>query len=336
MAERTPMRNRRDSNRKRLITRLEERGQPLPVENIVQGSYAMYTMVQDDSSDWDIDDGVVFDRNELKGPKGGDFTPQDAKKMVAEALVDKRLNNDPDVRKNCVRINYVEGYHLDIPVYRRFKDENDTDIYELAGTDWRESNPRIISKWFNDAVIERSPSNGNGDRQMRRIVGLLKAFGRGPKRKTWDMPSGLILTSLVGEMGKYHPAKDRDDLSFYETIKAIRYRLRDNKIVQHPVVGVNETLTKTDADACIKFLEEKLQWALDKLAPTLSTACERSEALKCWKMVFDTDFFDNEIEKSETEEKDRGRISVIASSNIPIPKPFAHQEFYYDLVQRTS
>ena len=284
-AERKPMRNRRDDNRKRLKKRQVEAELPVPREHMVQGSYAMYTMTQHDENDWDIDDGAVFTKSDLVGPRGGDMSCRDAKAMVAEALKDRRLNDPPSVHTNCVRIHYHQGYHLDIPVYRYSVDDEGNDVYELAGTEWRESNPRLITSWYNQAVIDKSPGN-DGDRQMRRVTSLLKAFGRSANRKSWNMPSGLILSVLVDE--QYVAIEGRDDESWYTTIKGIRDRLNFDLTVQHPCEDVDEELTKSNADACMSFLRDKLSWAIDLLAPTQSSACERSEALKCWKKVLQT------------------------------------------------
>ena len=75
-------------------------------------------MVQDQHKDYDIDDGVYFHKDDLQGPKGGEKTALDAKKMVRKALHDDRFKMAPEVRTNCVRVYYNVGYHVDVPVYR--------------------------------------------------------------------------------------------------------------------------------------------------------------------------------------------------------------------------
>ena len=145
LAERDTMRDRRNTNRKRLKDGLAADGQPKPVGCRTQGSYAMRTMIQHSAKDYDIDDGVYFKKDDLIGLGGADKTARAARQMVCEALEDDRFCTPPEVRKNCVRVIYNEGYHVDIPVYRTYeKDGND--VYELASSDWKASDPLAVTK----------------------------------------------------------------------------------------------------------------------------------------------------------------------------------------------
>ena len=83
--ERKEMQERRDSNRNRLKKGLERDEEPQPRMLKSQGSYAMWTMVQHKNKDYDIDDGIYFTMDALKGPNGGDRTPSAAKEMVRKA-----------------------------------------------------------------------------------------------------------------------------------------------------------------------------------------------------------------------------------------------------------
>ena len=71
--ERTNMSGRRDANRERLKKGLKDKGKPAPREFASQGSYAMKTMTQHPAKDYDIDDGVYFDKAVLFG--GANRTP---------------------------------------------------------------------------------------------------------------------------------------------------------------------------------------------------------------------------------------------------------------------
>jgi len=137
--EQSEMRDRRNANRRRLKDGLKRDEEPSSIGCRSQGSYAMRTMVQDPDRDYDIDDGVYFDKDDLKGPQGGDKTATDAKEMVREALDDGSFKRPPERLKNCVRVYYNAGYHVDIPVYRRITDINGQGVeetwYELASTD---------------------------------------------------------------------------------------------------------------------------------------------------------------------------------------------------------
>jgi len=189
-SERTNMRDRRDATRERLKKRLKDKENPSPQEFIKQGSYAMITMVQDSNNDYDIDDGVYFTQTSLKGPNGGDKAARDARQMVCDALKgDDRFSQEPEVKKNCVRVFYKAGYHIDLPVYRIRDDDED---YELAsGSDWVHSRAADVEDWFNKANQELSPDETNG-RQFRRMVRLLKKFAK--SRESWKP---LILKTAV-------------------------------------------------------------------------------------------------------------------------------------------
>ena len=82
--QRKLLRSRRNANRDRLKRGLKAKDKPLPKEFVTQGSYAAKTTIQEPKNAYDIDDGAVFDIDDLKGPQGGDMTPGDAKKMVEE------------------------------------------------------------------------------------------------------------------------------------------------------------------------------------------------------------------------------------------------------------
>jgi len=153
--QQSEMRSRRNANRKRLKKNLASRNDPQPCSNQAQGSYTMHTMVQDDNNDYDIDDGAVFTKADLVGPQGADKSALNARSMVKSALDDGSFSTPPTILKNCVRVFYKAGYHVDIPVYRQLKD----DTLELASTDWKGSSPSAVTNWYNDAVIQKSQSS---------------------------------------------------------------------------------------------------------------------------------------------------------------------------------
>ena len=149
--------------------------------------------------------------------------PVDAKEMVRKALDDTRFNVPPESRTNCVRIQYDEGYHVDMPVYRRVSKKNfageSVTWDELAGTQWTRSNPLGVTKWFLAENKRQSPSLVNGG-QLRRLVRLLKAFAK--SRRSWRgrIASGFMITKLVVE--NYVPSSDREDSALCQTMVAIR------------------------------------------------------------------------------------------------------------------
>lgn len=304
------LRSRRNANQKRLKAGLKKAGDPDPQKFVKQGSYAHRTMVQDQhgDNDFDIDDGVVFFREDLKGKQGGDKTAYDARKMVCDAI-GNGFKTPPEILKNCVRVYYDEGYHIDIPVYRN-EDNSDTE-YELASSDWRVSNPEGVNKWFDVRLSNKYPA-GDGGRQMRRMIRILKFWGK--SRKSWNMPSGFIWSVLVDEV--YTTFDDREDRALHNVMKAIRDRLRINKIVSHPVVE-GKALTKGTDDLRMVECEQRLTDALETLSVLFSASCDKSDALKAWKKVFNTDFFDKEIEKAEKKEKEKAAACVAGIAAAP-------------------
>lgn len=299
-AERTNMRGRRDANRDRLKKGLKDKKKPLPREFASQGSYAMKTMVQHLNNDYDIDDGVYFDKEVLIGARGTEMNPLQTRQMVCDALNDGSFKTPPEVRKNCVRVYYQAGFHVDVPVYRRVTMKNiwgnETHHHELASSDWKRSDARHVTDWFEEENTRQSPDISNG-RQLRRVVRQIKKYAR--SRESWvnQILSGFGITKLVTEC--FRGAANREDRALYDTMKAIRDRLNLSLVVVHPVTP-NETITKGLDDARARFLRDRLTEAINTLAPLFSSDCTRSKALKCWDKVFSTTFFsDREASKSQ-------------------------------------
>jgi hypothetical protein len=312
-ADRTTMRERRDANRERLKKGLKERGKRAPREFKSQGSYAMKTMTQHPERDYDIDDGVYFDKEALVGERGAEMTALQARQMVRDALDDGKFKTPPEVRNNCVRVYYEAGYHVDVPVYRRVTTKdilgNETYHHELASTDWKRSDARDVTEWFEKENDRQSPDKENG-RQLRRIVRQIKKYAR--SRASWNSQtlSGFGITKLVTEC--FRGNATREDEALHDTMKAIRDRLKLNLVVTHPVTP-GETITKGSDDARARFLRDKLTDAVNNLAPTFDADCAREKALKCWDRVYDTTFFSDRLEKAAKAEASVASPAVLTS-----------------------
>ncbi len=308
--------NRRDANRERLKQGLDKNGSPSSDSHQAQGSYAMHTMVQDKNNDYDIDDGVVFFKEDLVGSQGSDKTALDARKMVCSALDDGSFTTPPKILKNCVRVMYQQGYHVDVPVYRQLDDAS----LELASSDWKGSSPSEVTTWYNQAVRDKSPDRSNG-RQLRRITKHLKTYKN--SRSNWKvkMPSGFAISVLVVEC---YVSNERDDVSLYETMKAIRNRLNCSLEVSHPVR--NEELTKGSDDVQTTFLREKLSDAFKDLDILLDTDCTRLQGLKAWKSVFNHQFWTDQVSNENTKEKSCSNTAAIPI--VAATKPWLKNEIY--------
>jgi len=293
-ATRAKLRENRNANRDRLKDNLKEKKKPAPLRFQKQGSYAMRTTIQEANNTYDIDDGAIFAKSDIVGDRGGDMTALDARQMVCDHLKDKRFNKKPEVLKNCVRVYYNEGHHVDVPVYRESGDEKSGFKCEIASSDWRESNPAEINEWFDKQLEAKRSDQDDTDHQMRRMIRLLKRYAT--SRASWNLPSGFILTILLDE--KYSAFDERDDRCFYNLIVAIKSRLHGSLVVKNPVQ--EEILTKDDPDPKMKLLREKLEEAIEKLKVLFDGKCTRKQALKAWADVFNTDYFDTDIEECDS------------------------------------
>ena len=243
---------------------------PQPLEFINQGSYAMKTLIQQDE-EYDIDVGVVFDKVALDSFERKE--PAYIKNHIGKKLKDDRFLKTPSVLKNCVRINYKENYHIDMPVFRK-----NGEILELASArSWEQSDPKSINKWF---ATEKS-----NKAHLKKIVQLLKKWSK--SRNEWSMPSGLIFSILASEC---YCNDERFDKSFYGTLSAINLRLQRNKNIQIPNTSI--VITSNDQHLTkVKNLSEKLKSFFDG-AFKLYGEEDKQRAIKIWKHFFSDRYFD--------------------------------------------
>jgi len=280
-------------NRKRLKDGLATNEDPAPIGQRTQGSYAMRTMIVEENEDFDIDDGVYFKKEDLVGPKGADKSPLAAREMVCNALQDDRFCEAPKVLKNCVRVYYNEGYHIDVPVYRHVVVMDAwtgkiSDHYELASSNWKRSDALAVTSWFHDFNKDNcTNASSDGDKgQFVEVVRLLKAFAR--SRPSWKgrISNGFVISKLVADNWAEFTA--RDDKALREVAKAIRDKLFWYQAVRHPVLDENII---EDQNAKAKFLYEKLEEKLKHLDVLDHEDCDHATAMSAWDKFFDTEWF---------------------------------------------
>jgi hypothetical protein len=299
------------SNRTRLRNGLAANDDPSPVGLNTQGSYAMRSMIQDASGNYDIDDGVYFRKQDLVGPQGGDKTALAARQMVCNAVKDERFNRAPEVHKNCVRVFYNEGYHVDLPVYRRAGTTNRSQArstsltswsYELASTDWKPSDALSVTKWFNNRNSDLcSNSSTNGDSgQFVRVVRLMKAFARSRPHWGKKTASGFAISRLVSD--EFVEAKDRDDIALRDTMRKIKDRLVWNSAVRHPTL--NEDILAQGSTKAV-FLRKKFEDKLGFLDVLYEVDCSHEDAMAAWDRVFYSDWFRAQPEPDSDDELGR-------------------------------
>ena len=302
------MRSRRDNGRTRLTNGLTLNGHPSYTDIHSQGSYQMRTMVQDDNSKYDIDDGVYFVEDSL-----ADLSPLDARQRVCDALVwDGRLKMNAEVKDNCVRQEYPAGYHIDMPVYRIMLDKTDAgeafSYFELASAHaWVESDARAVTKWFNGYVGELNKGAVDGS-QLRRVTKLTKKLAR--SRDSWksQTTSGIAITKLV--VDHFVAAENRDDQSLRLTWQAIEAALNESTIIEHPVLEDGNLADENDAE--VLFFRDTLNNALQELEVLDKTDCSRKSARTAWDEVFNIAYFSSQPD-NEPQEKKAATLNITSN-----------------------
>src|SRR5438477_2906071 len=196
----------RNANRDRLMARLPDHIHGVTINESdfrPQGSVAVRAVIQTRFSEeeYDIDDGLVLEKDELVDENDHPLTAAEAKQSVCNALQDDRFLKQPEVHHNCIRVFYSEDdeerHHVDFAIYRRFYIGNEK-IRELAGeSGWSPSDPTQVNVWFDETVQQRNREWNGWGTQFRHCVQLLKRFCR--SRREWDLPNGMKLTMLVAE-----------------------------------------------------------------------------------------------------------------------------------------
>lgn len=302
--DRLDIKDKADTNRDRLKGGLRVQQKPTPMGMHTQGSYSMKTMIQEDSADYDIDDGVYFKKEDLVGPNGGEMSALDVRKMVCSALQDSRFKKPPEVRKNCVRVYYNEGFHVDVPSYRKIEVKDPISgepkpAWELAGANWKRSDARAVTKWLktaNSTKCSDASKDGNSG-QFVRMVRLVKKLAK--SRGTWKSKtiSGFAISRLVEE--SYLEIRGRNDLALRELMQKIVDRLSYNDEITHPTLR-SENIVDTGSSK-VSFFKQCLEDSLEHLEILDDPACTHAQAMKAWDKVFNSDWFaaqpDPDVEK---------------------------------------
>ncbi len=302
----------RQANRDRLIARLPDLIEGVQIGSSSfkpQGSMAMKTIIQTcfAEEEYDIDDGLVLLKSDLKDSDGSELSAMDVKRRIRDALKDPRFKRQPRLYTNCVRVFYAEldkeKHHVDIPVYRKiFLNETDS-VRELASEDsWIVSDPTQVNRWFDDLVIERNQEQEGKGTQMRRLAHLLKRFCR--SRKDWDLPNGMKLTMLVAECQPgYSTCLDR---AFRSLLQALLDRLEDSKVIRNLAHPDQPEITRTTKDENVRQLHAKAKDALDELEMLDAEDCTQSDARRAWDWVFQSSGFFKDLDEREDQEESGG------------------------------
>lgn len=268
----------------------------------LQGSYSLKTMIEplNPKDEYDLDDGIYLKHTDDDISKP---TTEEVSNWIFEA-VEGHTKKKPENKKNCVRVIYAEGYHIDLAIYRKINGK-----YYLArlGEDqWVPSDARAFNNWFYER-LERNE-------QMRSCIKYLKAW---KDLNSCDL-KGIHLTVLVGP--NYVSVTDRDDKSLVETVGKIIEYLNDKRAIYNPI-DESENLIENWADSklntTIKMLEdfnEKAKQALEE--------DDKQEASRIWQDVLGKrfPFYKNEGGKKK-------RVVPVPAEIKERPKPWRDSKF---------
>lgn len=154
-----------------------------------QGSFAMGTLLNPITDDdglaaYDLDDGVYFIGDSEEKKKTIQWYHD---KIMA--AVDGHTNQKPNDKKSCVRVNYADGHHIDLPIYFKVNGDNHPQLAHKKKP-WVKQDAKDFNNWFKKQCTNK--------KHLQEIVRFLKAWRDYLKdEKNVDLPCGFILTILA-------------------------------------------------------------------------------------------------------------------------------------------
>ncbi|HBE8719199.1 TPA: hypothetical protein KM432_003879 [Clostridioides difficile] len=241
----------RDALRKKIKDKFSEKGRNKP-KFCGQGSYMMKTTTNPIDGEYDLDDGVYLQGYSDKEIDEWPLTST-VHNWIKDA-VDGHTSTSPMDKNTCVRVIYVNDYHIDLPAYI-VKDDVAYLSHKRDG--WIVSDPKSFTDWFVGKVTDKGE-------QLRRLVKYLKAW---KEYKGIDL-KGIAVTILVGE--NYYSYDNRDDLSLLGTLTNIIETLEEDFKCVKPVApnedifdGYSET-KKNSILSGLKNLRDSVQDSINK------------------------------------------------------------------------
>jgi hypothetical protein len=246
----------------------------------LQGSYSLKTMIEplNPKDEYDLDDGIYLKHTD------DDISKPTTKKVSNWIFnaVEGHTKKNPENKKNCVRVIYADGYHIDLAMYRKIKGK-----YYLArlGEDqWVPSDARAFNNWFYER-LERNE-------QMRSCIKYLKAW----KDFSGCDLKGIHITVLVGL--NHAAVKNRDDKSLTETVGRIIEYLDDKKAIYNPKDSEEDLIEDWSVGKRAAAIDD-LRKLHEKSLKAIETT-DKQEASKVWRQVFSDRFPKNDGEKRDS------------------------------------
>lgn len=237
-------------------------------EFFIQGSYKTKTLVENAKTKCDVDLGIFFTAKP-------NIKIEAIQKHIKKAL-DNHTTRGVEIKKNCVRLNYVSDFHIDLPIY--YKTWSGNTYFGAKGNGWESSDPKEFISWF-----KRKTKNKP---QLIRVIRYLKAWADNMRVKHGKkMPSGLALTIWAV---KYYQSNARDDIAFLQTTSVMLAYLDDYfkflwkaEMPVKPYDNVLNRFTKTQKSV---FYEE-FKYLVSTAASAVTQKNKQSAILK-WRQVF--------------------------------------------------
>jgi hypothetical protein len=325
------LREKRDILMDKVRESLKKKGHPLP--NLInQGSYIYGVgVIPVEDVEYDIDVGLDFPI------KSFDYDAKTVRKWVYDAVAN-HTNNVED-RGPCIRVRYAAGYHVDLVVYARYKDDETVENYQLArkNNTWGPTEPKKLKLHIADArkPFTETKDSSSSD-QLQRVTRYLKRWNDVEiPDDSPDKPFGLATLLLVI---KHLTApvldldKNSNDLEALIKV-ALAVKLIFERIVVYKPTQEFEDVFEKINDKAMNELKERFNILLSDLETARNK--DDDEAGKILHKQFGNDFPES-LRKCDEESandqtiNDKQRIEFIADMNAAIPshknpsRPWCH------------
>lgn len=234
----------------------------------IQGSYKLGTIIRTKNDTCDVDMGLYF------------FIKPSIEPATLLQNVNRALNDHTtgarSIKRKCVRVNYSNNFHIDIPIYYRDQIKNKQWL-ATKEYGWEESDPKLFWDWFKHKTA--------GKPQLIRVIRYAKAWLNNYSVKTGrKAPSGLALT--IWYIKNFVPHQ-RDDASFFYSSLKLLEQLSGHVGVwdcRMPVRPQDDLIIRTDEFQRRNF-KEGLKQMLGAATGAV-TADSKDEAAQIWKAIF--------------------------------------------------
>lgn len=240
-----------------------------------QGSFHMHTAIMPkEEEDFDLDNGVY-----LQG-YATDQTNWPTTLSVHDDILSAVEGHTKEIsdKDTCIRVNYQDNYHIDLPIYIMGKDGLGKDVAYLAHTtkNWQISDPKAFSDWFTEKVKEHG-------KELRRTVRYIKAW---TNHNSINL-KGITITILASEC---FYSEENGPLILLGTITNILDRLEEDFTCYKPVRPKHEDLLSSYTYYEQQALLEDLKTLKNKINDAIYDSPNEREASEMLRELFGSRF----------------------------------------------